>query len=103
MDMWCEIVGWESRTRSSTSPAQSPTRFPMEQAPRSFKASRMRRRVGSAMAWRVRSREGSGVDVDMNGLGIAGELTGVNIRNQKSKRLDNSALARNAYFFKIGL
>src|SRR5258708_30633584 len=94
MDMWCEIVGCESRTRSSTSPAHSPTRFPMEHAPRSFKASRMRRRVGSAIAWRVRSREGSGVDVVMDGLGIAGELTAVNIRNQESEIEDDQRHTR---------
>src|SRR6202022_1935595 len=83
------MVGWDRFSRSSTSPAQSPTRFPIEQPPRSFKASRIRRLVGSAMAWRVRSREGSGADVDMDGLGIAGELTGVNIRNQKSEMINS--------------
>src|SRR5260370_13235042 len=66
----------------------------MEHASRSFKASRMRRRVGSAIAWRVRSREGSGVDVVMDGLGIAGELTAVNIRNQESEIEDDQRHTR---------
>lgn len=58
--MWCEIVGWESFTRCSMSPAQSPVSLPIEHPPFSLSAHRMRRREGSAIACKKRSKSGVG-------------------------------------------
>src|ERR1700686_1411593 len=52
------MVGCESFTRSSISPAQSPVSLPMEFPPFSFSACKIRRRVGSAIACKKQSRFG---------------------------------------------
>ena len=66
--MWWEIVGCERRTRSSMSPAQRHGPLvafcAFASASPSFRACRILRRVGSAMACNARSREDSFDDMD---------------------------------------
>src|SRR6266478_6992833 len=48
------MVGWESGMRCSISDAHKPTSLSMEHPPCSFRARKIRRRVGSAMAFKMR-------------------------------------------------
>ena len=82
--IWWEIVGCESCTRSSISPAHKDCPVatllcPAARASASpcFNACKILRRVGSAMACNARSRDSS-VD-DMDGLGIQRGLMSVNL------------------------
>src|SRR5580658_720677 len=78
------MVGCESRTLSSMSPAQRHAPFvaafcpaAFASAAHSFSARRIRRRIGSAMACSARSRANSSDDMDE--LEIARKSMGVNL------------------------